>query len=86
MQAWNCWQGCSTQWRVGMAGPTGLDYAGVRAFLDEQDIEGGPEARRDIWRGIQAAERATLEVWADRREREAAQQSAGQPPAPPRGL
>ena len=68
-----------------MAGPTGLDYAGVRAHLDEQDIE-GPDARRDIWRGIQAAERATLEVWADRREREAAQQSAGQPPAPPRGL
>lgn len=85
MQAWECWQGVNTQWRVGMAGPTGLDYAGVRAFLDEQDIE-GPDARRDIWRGIQAAERATLEVWADRREREAAQQSAGQPPAPPRRL
>lgn len=77
VQAWNCWQGCQTQWRVGMAGPTGLDYAGVRAYLDEQAIEGGADGRRDIFRGIQAAEGATLEVWAERRERE-----ANQAPAP----
>jgi len=80
VQAWACWQGVQTQWRTGMAGATGLDYAGVRAHLDEQpDIE--PEARPDIWRGIQAAERATLEVWADQRERERHEQQAAQPPA-----
>lgn len=59
-----------TQWRVGMAGATGLDYAGVRAFLESQDDMAADE-RRDIWRGIQAAEVATLEVWADRRDQQA---------------
>ena len=66
--AWNAWQGVQTQWRAGMAGATGLDYAGVRAALDESGLSG--DERRDIWRGIQAAERATLEVWAEQRERE----------------
>ncbi|MCA3303793.1 MAG: DUF1799 domain-containing protein [Roseomonas sp.] len=80
MQAWACWQGVQTQWRTGKAGSTGLDYAGVRAHLDEQpDIE--REARAEIWRGIQAAERATLEVWADQRERERDELQAAQPPA-----
>lgn len=27
----NLWFAAQTQWRHGMAGPTGLDYAGVRA-------------------------------------------------------
>ncbi len=80
VQAWACWVGVQTQWRTGMAGATGLDYAGVRAYLHEQpDIE--REARPDIFRGIQAAERATLEVWADQRERERDEQQAAQHPA-----
>lgn len=66
--AWHAWQSVQTQWRAGMAGATGLDYAGVRAALDELGLAG--DERRDVWRGIQAAERATLEVWAERRERE----------------
>lgn len=63
-----------------MAGATGLDYAGVRAYLDEQpDIE--RDARPDIFRGIQAAERATLDVWADQRDRDHSEQQAAQHPA-----
>lgn len=46
-----------------MAGATGLCYAGCRAYLDELGHT-GPE-RRSIWLGIQAAERASLDVWAE---------------------
>jgi len=46
-----------------MAGATGLCYASCRAYLDELGHT-GPE-RRSIWLGIQAAERATLDVWAE---------------------
>ena len=56
-----------TQWRIGRGGATGLDYAGVRAYLDEAELG---EARRDVWRGILACERATLEVWAENRKKE----------------
>jgi hypothetical protein len=80
--AWRCWQGVQTQWRVGMGGATGLDYAGVRAFLDEQDLQ--RDERREVFAGIQACERATLEVWAEQREREQADKSAPRPPVPGR--
>lgn len=33
VQAFAFWRGMQTQWRVGMAGPEGLDYAGVWALL-----------------------------------------------------
>lgn len=82
--AWRCWQGVQTQWRVGMGGATGLDYAGVRAFLDEQQLAG--DERRDVFAGIQACERATLDVWAEQRERDEADRSAASaaPPIPGR--
>jgi hypothetical protein len=69
VQAWNHWQSVQTQWRTGMGGSTGLDYAGVRAYLDEAGVQGSE--RTDTFKGIQAAERASLEVWADQaRERQ----------------
>lgn len=76
LPAWGAWQAVQTQWRVGMGGATGLDYTGVRAWLDEQG-SAGPE-RRELFAGIQACERATLEVWAEARERE-----QNQPKGPP---
>lgn len=54
-----------TQWRVGMSGPTGLDYQGVSAYLDLRGI--GPEQRRELFELLQACERATLDVWAEQR-------------------
>jgi hypothetical protein len=50
-----------------MSGATGLDYSAVSAYLNEMGAEG--EARQDIFRGIRAAERATLDVWAQHRQR-----------------
>lgn len=76
--AWNAWQQVQTQWRVGMGGATGLDYAGVLAWLRELDCP--PEDRRSIFAGIQACERATLDVWAEQRERE--QNKPQGPPLP----
>lgn len=61
-----------------MGGATGLDYAGVRAFLDERDLD---QDRRDVFSGIQACERATLDAWAEQRERE----QANKPPGAPSG-
>ncbi len=68
LRAWGCWQDVQTQWRVGMGGATGLDYAGVRAYLEEAELG---EERRDVFAGIRACERATLEVWAENRRKEA---------------
>ncbi len=65
--AWQCWQGVRTQWREGMAGRTGLDYAGVRAYLDLQLDD--PQQRREAFDGIRACEAATLEAWADQRDK-----------------
>lgn len=71
--AWACWQGVQTQWRVGHAGATGLDYAGVRAFLDEAGLDG--DERRSAFAGVRACEVATLAVWAEERERSEQQQA-----------
>jgi hypothetical protein len=71
--AWNHWKEVETQWRVGMAGATGLDYAGVRAWLLEAGLTDAE--RLDVFRGIKACERGTLEAWADRRPALEAQQN-----------
>ena len=84
VRAWSCWQGVQTQWRVGMGGATGLDYAGVRAFLDEQQLAG--DERREVFAGIQACERATLDVWAEQRERERQEQQLPKGPPVPGGM
>lgn len=61
-----------TQWRVGMSGATGLDYAGVRAWLDEcgPSQRKHPGKRREMFLGIQAAERGTLDAWAEQRKQQ----------------
>lgn len=72
VQAWRCWCGVQTQWRVGgMGARTGLDYSGVRAYLSELGLCG--DERRDVFSGICAAEQATLEVWSE----QAAQEKSG---------
>jgi len=66
--AWDVWCDVQTQWRHGMGGATGLDYAGVRAHLDELGLSG--EERSEVYAGIRAAERATLEARAELAEQE----------------
>lgn len=80
--AWQAWQSVQTQWRAGMGGATGLDYTGVQACLRLQGHRG--KRLRKLFAGVQACERATLEVWAEAREREQNQQQHQGPPVPGR--
>lgn len=66
--AWQAFHQVQTQWRTGMAGATGLDYAGVRAHLEA--VGTGQRALRALWPGLQACEAAVLLVWGEERERE----------------
>lgn len=66
LRAWDCWRELQSQWRVGMQGATGLDYAGVRAWLLDEVPD--DQQRREIWRGIKACEASQLEVWAEQRQ------------------
>jgi hypothetical protein len=68
VQAWQCWQAVQTQWRVGHAGPTGLDYAGTLAYLRELGLP--REERREAFDGIQACEREQLACWEEQRARD----------------
>lgn len=68
VDTWRHWQALQTQWRAGMGGATGLDYAGVKAYLDEQGLK--KTARREVFDGIQAAERGTLDAWAEQSAKE----------------
>lgn len=77
MVAWRAWCGVQTQWRAGMGGATGLDYAGVRAWLELQDLEGQP--LREVFECIRAAEAATLEVWGEQRRKEDERNAKPQP-------
>ena len=53
-----------TQWRTGMGGATGLDYAGVCAYMDECGMK--PKQRKNTFDGIRAAENATLRAWGEK--------------------
>lgn len=64
--AWGVWCDLQTQWAHSHGGPSGLQYAGVRAHLDEMGFAG--DERRDIYAGVRAAERATLDALALKRE------------------
>ncbi|WP_343591906.1 DUF1799 domain-containing protein [Paracidovorax wautersii] len=64
VDAWNHWMALQTQWRMGMDGATGLDYAGVRAYLDEQGIGPGP-VRQELFACLCACEAAFLDVLQD---------------------
>lgn len=67
VDAWNHWIEVQTQWRTGgVGGATGLDYGAVCAYLREVVARRKPRA--EVFAGIRAAERATLEVWAQQRE------------------
>lgn len=50
----------STQWRAGMAGPTGLDYAAVLAVLRLHGLS--DERARAVFEDIQTMEHAALRV------------------------
>lgn len=67
---WELWMGLQTQWRVGMAGSTGLDYAACLAVIDRVVPK---RQRSEAFEAVRACERVTLKAWADKRAAEEAQ-------------
>lgn len=61
------WNDLGTQWRVGMAGPIGLDYTAAEAYCRVEGIRGSQ--RRERFAELRAMERAALRAWAAERER-----------------
>jgi len=61
---WCVWVDVQTQWRVGMAGPTGLDYAGVQAVLQQRLPL---RQRKTAFWLLQGMEEAALQEYARRR-------------------
>ncbi len=55
----------STQWRVGMGGPTGLDYAAVYPLLDRAAKD--PQEWDELFSDIQVMEGAALKQMSDNR-------------------
>ena len=47
---------CSTQWRHGMSGPTGLDYSAVQATMMMLGVGLDPE----VFQGVRYAEKGAL--------------------------
>lgn len=70
VQAWECWCDLQTQWRTGVAGATGLDYAAVLAYLRDVAALRGDE-RAQVFHCLRAAEREVLALWAEQRQRAA---------------
>jgi hypothetical protein len=71
LRTFNVWMEIQTQWRTssGMGGNTrtGLDYAGVTAWLRTQPGF-RPRARKDLMQCLQAMEIAALNAWAQMRD------------------
>lgn len=66
--AWDVWLSVQTQWRVGMGGRDGLDYAAV-GYTMREVLRIRPSRRwREIWAGLQAMEHAVLKAWGEMRD------------------
>ncbi len=55
-----------TQWRVGMAGATGLDYGVLPAVMDMMCVD--MQERRRVFAKVRVVEAEFLSVWAKRRD------------------
>ena len=67
MPAFIVFQSMSTQWRMGMNGPTGLDYNVLPEMWKRLDIR--KRDRNRVFEDLQDMERAALRVMAKQREK-----------------
>ena len=58
------WLQVQGQWRVGLAGPTGLDWPAVESIARLLRVPVGPR----LWQQLHALERAELAIIMERRE------------------
>ena len=54
-----------TQWRVGMAGATGLDYTALPAVFDLCGIK--KKRRADVFDALRVLEGEALRIWSSKR-------------------
>ena len=59
LKAVNVFIGMDTQWRVGMSGATGLDYAALPVVMRLVGVS--PAERAEVFAGVQTMEQAALE-------------------------
>ncbi|WP_180125674.1 DUF1799 domain-containing protein [Rhodoferax sp. BLA1] len=64
---WRIWNRIQTQWQVGFNGRTGLNYAGVTAYLRDV-VRVRPRHFTHKFMCIQAMELAALDEWAKQRQ------------------
>ena len=64
---WRLWCALQTQWRVGFAGATGMDYPAALALIDRAFLR--PRQRREAFDCIRGMERAALEAFAEARDK-----------------
>lgn len=57
--AWRLFCDLATQWRIGMNGPTGLDYAALYPLLDREQLSA--DDWRDTFDAVRACEGAALD-------------------------
>ena len=77
---WAMWRELRTQWRMGMSGPTGLCYDGMRAHLEVAHGLRG-KALRKAWHAMRACEEGTLQALEEDRQRKEANKPSAQPGA-----
>lgn len=70
MGTWAIWQRIQTQWRIGVNGREGLDYAGITTYLRDV-LRVKQRGFAATFGEIQAMESAALEEWAKQREKSA---------------
>lgn len=61
VKAFETFADCATQWRVGFAGRTGLDYTAVKTVMD---INGVEDMKDTLWR-VRVIETSALNTWAE---------------------
>lgn len=74
LPTWHLWLDVQTQWRSAFDGPTGLDYTGVRTFMEMRRVR-RPRQQFEL---LVVMERAALTAWAEQRENDKAKQQQAQ--------
>lgn len=69
VQPMDVYRAMMTQWRMGMAGPTGFDYGALPAVLELHAVK--KKQRRDVFEALRVLEDETLTIWAREREKNA---------------
>lgn len=64
--AFNVFEAMGSQWRAGMAGATGLDYAVLPVVMDMVGVD--KDSRTEVFSSVRIMENAALEQMAENRD------------------